>query len=49
MNMMTLHTLKVWNAETALSHFSCMDICGHQPGQMLDLKVKVKLNFWVLK
>ena len=27
---------KVWNAETALSHYCCLDMCDHLPGQMLD-------------
>ena len=50
MNMMKLHTLKVWNAVTALSHYSVTWTCGHLSGQVLDLwvkvKVKVKLTFW---
>ena len=45
--MMKLHTLKVWNAVTALSHYSVtlyLDICGHLSGQVLDLWVKVKVK-----
>ena len=44
--MMKLHTLKVWNAVTALSHYcvAWTSVHSHLSGQMLDPKVKVKVK-----